>query len=80
MEKIFVHMDTKSFVFKNQYKFSTIDCWQKRRSFLSAAASLLIKQKNKLHTTELGDMPLMLTKLEPHINKLLKLSFLIVFF
>jgi hypothetical protein len=39
----------------------------------SAVANLLSKKRNRLHITERGDLRLMLTKLEPDINKLLKL-------
>jgi hypothetical protein len=39
----------------------------------SAVANLLSKKRNTLHITERGDLRLMLTKLEPDINKLLKL-------
>lgn len=39
----------------------------------SAVANLLSKKRNRLHITERGDLRLMLTKLEPDINKLLTL-------
>lgn len=39
----------------------------------SAVANLLSKKRNRLHIMERGDLRLMLTKLEPDINKLLKL-------
>lgn len=39
----------------------------------SAVANLLSKKRNRLHITERGDLRLMLTKLEPDINNLLKL-------
>lgn len=39
----------------------------------SAVATLVTKKRNRLHVTERGDLRLFLSKIEPDINKLLKM-------